>query len=286
MIYYGFTREQAVIIGKEYGLTVDKYFLYKNLACDTELKKIYENRVEIIKKKSKMQYQMIVNYMHQINMIGNVAIVDVGWSGTIQWCLEEIINTMKEDIKVSGYYLGINPHRVVSGQVYGYLYNGISKMRKELLCFLGVIEAFFQSNEGTTIGYAGIEKEKVIPIKAESEYSDNLKAQKALENVQNGAMQYISDKGQMKLDGVSLHESVDVFVKFGKNPTLKETRMFSFLFNLDGKKEYFLPQKPIFRYRPSEFMHALSKSCWKTGFMKAAFKIPLPYYRLYEMLRK
>ena len=89
-----------------------------------------------------------------------------------------------------------------------------------------------------------------------------------------------------KLQTVSGRQLAEPLLRFGMHPTLRETALFSFFYNTDGSKVYFTAQKPLFRFRPKEFIHALANSPWKTGFMKSAFRLPLPYYTVYRLLRK
>ena len=72
----------------------------------------------------------------------------------------------------------------------------------------------------------------------------------------------------------------------GKNPTIKMVKLFSFFYNTDGEKEYYVSQKKLVQYKPRELMHALSNSVWKTGFLKSVFKIPFPYFYIYRIFRK
>ena len=109
---------------------------------------------------------------------------------------------------------------------------------------------------------------------------------KILQSLQSGALRYVKDEDQKKTGDADMKKYEKPLLRFGKYPTLKETRLFRFLYNTDGMKGYFLPQKPLMKYGLKEFMHALSNSCWKTGFLKEAFKLPLPYYYVYELLRK
>ena len=75
-------------------------------------------------------------------------------------------------------------------------------------------------------------------------------------------------------------------LRFGRKPSLADTKLFSFFYNTDGSKAYYTSQKPLYRYRPKELIRALSDSPWKTGFMKSAFKVPLPYYTVYRLMKK
>ena len=118
------------------------------------------------------------------------------------------------------------------------------------------------------------------------EYIDDNYVTQIIKALQVGALEYIQNNKECNLEKNKLKEYAMPLIKFGKKPTLEETKLFKFFYNIDGSKVYFLPQKPLYKYKPKEFIHALSNSCWKTGFMKSAFKVPFPYFKVYEVLRK
>ena len=93
--------------------------------------------------------------------------------------------------KNAGYYVGINPVSDLVGNTFGYLYEKNDlKLRKSVLCFLGVYERLFQSFEGSTIGY--IEKNfNVKPELSKYEYENDKKAICGMKEWQEGALDFI-----------------------------------------------------------------------------------------------
>ena len=85
---------------------------------------------------------------------------------------------------------------------------------------------------------------------------------------------------------IDVRPTYGILIQFGKTPDLRRLALFRSFYNTDGTRVYYLPQKNIFRYKPGEFAHALSNSPWKTGFMRAAFRLPFPYYLIYDWLKK
>lgn len=219
-------------------------------------------------------------------MNGKCAIVDIGWHGSMQFYLEEFFRVRNLNIYLDGYYVGINPVSDLVGNTFGYLYEKNDlKLRKSVLCFLGVYERLFQSFEGSTIGY--IEKNfNVKPELSKYEYENDKKAICGMKEWQEGALDFIKK--------ISLRQDILVenkiwaipLINVGKNPTNKQIKLFEFLYNVDGIKNYYVCQKSLWEYDLEEFIHSLSNSVWKTGFMKSAFKIPLPYFWIYELIRK
>lgn len=284
--YYGIEKTKGIELAKSVGLQWDEDLIYSELKTNQKMKKVYELIKDDIYKESKEQYELIVNYLNQIKIKGKCAIVDIGWHGTMQFYLEQIIKIAKIDAQVIGYYVGTNTSSKVTGRSYGYLYdNRDLSLRKDLLSFFGVSEKFFQSQHGSTKGYK-LSKGVIVPVLEKYEYENDSYVNEAIMALQDGSLKYIDDNKCVEFKLENIKDYAKPLIKFGKNPSHSETKLFEFFYNIDGSKVYFLPQKPLYKYKPKEFIHALSNSCWKTGFMKSAFKMPFPYFKVYEVLRK
>ena len=245
-----------------------------------KLKMLYNAYKAKIDAESRRQYRDIVTYLNQIGMRGNVAIVDIGWHGAMQYYLELLLEKSGINANITGYYIGINVIYPIKGKTNGFLFDKENlKMRKRVLCSYGVLEKFFQSLEGSTDDYV-VRQDVVVPVLKQYEYENDMQIQSYIRSLQDGALHYLMDTSGD--DSGSWKALID----FGMRPTLEQLKLFVFFYNVDGEKLYFLPQKGLFRYRLKEFLLAFSNSCWKTGFMKAAFKIPLPYFWIYNLLRK
>lgn len=94
---------------------------------------------------------------------------------------------------------------------------------------------------------------------------------------------------KIKNNNIDISNNIELampLIKFGKYPSLKDVELFSFFYNTDGIKEYYVSQKGLLEYKPKELLRALSNSVWKTGFMKSVFKIPFPYFYIYSWIRR
>ena len=103
---------------------------------------------------------------------------------------------------------------------------------------------------------------------------------------QKGAINFIK---KIKNNNIDISNNIELampLIKFGKYPSLKDVELFSFFYNTDGIKEYYVSQKGLLEYKPKELLRALSNSVWKTGFMKSVFKIPFPYFYIYSWIRR
>lgn len=286
--YYGFGESEREVLAKQYNYDLTQDLPWATLSDNETAADIYRRLQASIYKKSKAQYDLLENYLDSIGMEGHVAIVDIGWIGSMQYALEEFARMSGRDLRVSGFYVGMNPENPVEGSAEGYLYNKEDlTLRKSLLCFFGGLEKLFQSLEGSTDGYTW-KGGTAVPTLAPYEYEEDFSVQQAIQDWQQGALDFITllNKDKKAPAVRNLKAYAEPLVGFGKNPPLWGVKLFSFFYNVDGTKQYFVAQKPLWKYTPKELVHDLSNSVWKTGFMKSVLKVPFPYFKIYDLLRK
>lgn len=272
--YWGISAEEAKVSTEEVGETIS----FEALQADKFLRTVFDANKELIVHRSQEQYDALKAYLSQIEMRGKAVIVDIGWHGTMQLALETFIEKSGIDAQLFGLYVGIGTPQKLKGSAKGFLYNGETDPRRSrILCFFGVVEKLFQCFEGSTSGYK-ITGDEVSPIKENFEFAAGDTVVEYISQIQESAVEYVKtgDRGNS-----------DAFLDFGQNPSSKWLRIFSPFYNLDGGvKLFLLPQKRLMAYGLKEFIYALNQSSWKTGFMKKAFKLPLPYFYLYKILKK
>lgn len=136
--YYGLSKEESSAFLKKIGMRWDDVLLFDKLNENGKVKEVYDNFHSRIYDISRSQYNDIIDYLHQIRMNGHCAIVDIGWHGTMQYYLEQLLQQSKMAVDIVGLYIGINPIVPLIGRAYGYLFNEDNqKLRKPLLCFFG-----------------------------------------------------------------------------------------------------------------------------------------------------
>lgn len=282
--YYDFNNATRKEIALQHNIDLKRNVKFEDLKTDNEIKKIFEQHKEDILNNSKRQYKLVVNYLEQNFLDGSVALVDIGWHGSMQYYLEQICYKANIKAYFTGYYIGNTSFSDVKGDMSGFLFDDDNPAhRAESMCFFGVLEKLFQSREGSTIGYR-TKDGKVMPILDKYEYSDNIQIASVIRELQRAALKFV--KNQLREAGNTFNR--DKYIKpllhFGKYPSLTDTDMFSFFYNVDGHKIFFTSQKELFQYSLSELLNAFRFSPWKTGFMKSLFKIPFPYYLIYKAL--
>lgn len=291
--YYGYDESEKLKVATEVGINLEETMPYDEVAKNALARKLYEDSRESIVGYSREQDQFLLEYTEQLNMQGKFAIVDIGWHGNMQRYLELYMKSHGYDVSFEGFYIGILPDVELTTEVHGYIYSPQNpKPYKKLLSFFGVSEKLLQGFEGSTAGYTRIEDGLIGPKLMAYEYEGDQQVISAIQSWQSGALDYV----RSCMDGVDKTNQISVdasdeqltkpLIRFGMKPSLKDTNLFSFFYNTDGTKAYYTAQKSLFRYRPKELVHALADSPWKTGFMKSVFKLPLPYYLIYKILKK
>lgn len=283
--YYGFTTKEIADLEKRYSLDLDSLILYSDLATDKLIRNIYLDNIELINSRSKQQAEYLRKYLSQCGFANKCAIVDIGWHGSMQLYLEKFIDLQKINASVEGFYVGINPLDSLNGKVHGFIFEPQRlEKRKDILCFLGGYEKLFQSLEGSTTGYE--EKNNLVyPVLLPYEYENKSSVIFTIETWQNNAIRYIKEHIE-ESSSVSYEILTKKLIDFGKRAPKWGIDMFKELFIIDGEKQLFVSPKNIFMYTLNELKSDLSNSIWKTGFMKSVFRLPLPYFQLYRIIRK
>ncbi len=290
LAFWGLTTEEANEVAdaqRAKGVDIDHaVFAYEQLPQSPELEALYAQWQSVINERSRAQYQALGAYLEQIGMRGRVVIVDIGWHGTMQHCLEQLLAIYGIEAQVVGLYVGIDKQKNFSGEARGFVYDNERLDRKtDILSFLGVVEKLFQSCEGSAVAYHQDAQGTAHPTLAPYEYEAYPFMVQQITAMQQGALECL---GQRLAQGTEPSDAdVDHFLNLGKNPSLRQTAMFRSFFNIDNDIKFFLlPQKPLWHYTPRQFVLALNQSQWKTGFMRQAFKMPLPYHFIYKLLKR
>ncbi len=283
--YYGFDESEREQLATEGTFGLDTAILYDEVKKDPLAQRLYEDNKDEINRRSREQDELLLEYTGQVGMRDKYAIVDIGWHGNMQYYLEQFMRNHDLAVEFEGYYIGILPSVMLTTEVHGYMYDPENpKDYKKMLCFFGVSEKLLQGFEGSTAGYERKDG-AVVPKLMSYEYEGDEQVVSAITSWQEGALAYVNEAKENG-DESSDKLLTNPLMKFGMKPRLKDTKLLSFFYNIDGSKSYYTARKPLFRYKIKELKRALADSPWKTGFMKSVFKLPLPYYWIYSMLKK
>lgn len=283
--YYGYDEQERKMLAAKGGYTLEEAVPFEELKSNTVAMQIYEACKDVINKRSQEQDGLLAAYLEQVGMRGRFAIVDIGWHGTMQRNLETYYRICGYDTNFEGFYIGILPNKPLMTKTHGYIYDETHpKQRKQISCFLGICERLLQSMEGSSAGYSLVEN-KVVPRLLPYEYANDETVIQAIQSWQSGAICYLEHALKEKADTPD-SELIKPLFRFGKRPSLQDTKLFTSFYNFDGTKVYYTAQKTLFRYRLKELKYGVANSPWKTGFMKSLFKIPFPYYEIYCLMKR
>ncbi len=264
----------------------DKILLNLNENEKTEIFNILKEPLEQVSSK---QYEYLKRYLMQNEFYGNIALVDIGWYGTIQFYFNKYIQD--SNTKLFGYYYGVDNNKFFEEfkklNREGFLINKEDNFEyyMAILLSIGIFESMFLSTDASTIGY--IEKNgKIEPMYGEKDNDDLL----YIGQIQNGAKKFINDIKNSTIDKSFLNKysCFENYKNLIINPTLKNIKLFKNIdfLNLDKKKLIDNKNLPYYIFHPKKFYLDFMSSYCKIMFMKNVIKIKLPYYKILKRIYK
>lgn len=237
------------------------------------------------------QYQLIQQYLEEAEFFGKVAIIDIGWQGTMQKYLMGYAG--KRITSAVGYYLGVR--NIQKKAEYeglnrkGYLFEpGIHDDYSLEMQFTGeVIETLFMNRQGSVGKYGYDSYGNVVPVLVKIERDE--KASALLEQMQNMALLFLSDLKLQKTGAekaLSVETIMQSYETFAVKPTLKSVHYFKDFSFIDAEVKKMLPQHTTLYYllRPWKVAKEMGDSICKIFFLKSIFKIRLPYFKILKFL--
>lgn len=260
-----------------------------NRMSDCEKNSLYSCLEKYIKINSKEQYKFIREYLKQMNFMGNIAVCDVGWHGTIQQALENIF----PENSIKGFYIGKKSYKTKNkSKAEAFLFDDsefYEDIRDDIMSAPDLFELFFLSTDGTTRGYKKVNNEiKVIQEKPDQTEENS----KEIIKLQNASYKFIRDfsKVEKKFDlDLSPYACEAAYKKMIDPPTnelIKVLKGFTF-YNINDK-HFMTAEHTILYYiiHPTRLVDDFLKSGSKVIFLRSVFKLPLPYSKIISFARK
>ena len=281
---------------KQYGLSPDTYYDFDDLFRDSAFQDFYSKYVELpMKENSKMKYDILHKYLKQIHFFGRVALVDIGWNGSMQLALKKILDYEKISVDMFGYYLGIFPDskKVDYLNAEGYLFskNYNTNFYHKEISFNSLVELFFTAKHGSVVSYIE-KKNRVVPVFANWEYESIEHKHQffKIQEVQNGALAFISDvlKNSCFCFNCEPETVFANFIRLGCYPTLEDVKKFGNIPILDDDIRCIAKPGAIPQYclHGRKFVHDILYAPWKIGFLTRLFHLQLPCYTMYTIIRR
>lgn len=280
---------------KGYNLNLETIILRDGKLTDGNFSEFYSTVKEEIIEQSKKEYQDVISYIEQEFFVGKVAIFDIGWKGSIQKAMLKIINHHNFSTNIFGYYLGLR--RVEQNMnMKGFLFHPGQNddiKYKETLCN-AFMETFFTADHGSLENYRN-ENGKIVPILLPHEFlskeEGSIDEMHIVKEIQKGAIKFVMDFSNTetsKYINVSPYWTIHNLFNMGLSPRKDEVELFGDFRYSDFNNYYFAKPNTLFFYikNPQRLIIDFINSVWRIGFLKRLFKIPLPYYRIYNWVYK
>lgn len=237
------------------------------------------------------QKKYVCTYLRDNGFTGNIAVVDIGWSGTMQQALQRY--SKGKDLKLRGYYMGTR--NVKEDVCYiglsrdGYLFDHERNQQYDLMLRFtaGILEMMCSSMEGSVLRYDIVEG-RIVPILAEPEYVGEEK--EFINTVQTAAKDFLyeirNDELLMNGDNISADIVMDAYSRFAVTPNLSTLNLFENFYFLNAETRKLLPEYNVFYYlfHTNKLNRDFRENPCKIFFLKHLFKIRMPYFRFLKWL--
>lgn len=200
-------------------------------------------------------------------------LVDVGWYGTIQGCLNRATGK-----NIFGLYLGLLRHdpdyALCNARGYAYDYiHGDSFNSSLVFSFNGLAETFFTAPHGSVKKYERREDGAFVPVLAKYEMENS----GAIEAIHNGALHYVKDYASL-LGGLELMPARSDYAfanmeRLMSMPSKEEVDLLGDLWFYDASYDKLVCLEKPFDYlkHPKSLMRDFLRSNWKAGWLRSFF---------------
>lgn len=276
--------EKIINAGLDGSLRIDK-------VPNEKKEELYHIIQELGRDDFKKQKEYIVAYLQKNDVMGNVAIVDIGWSGTMQRALRQYISD--RDTKLHGYYLGVR--NIKSDDYYtellrsGYLFDEKRNANFNLMTRFTaeIIEMLFLNAEGSVLRYT-MSEEGIVPVLSDAEYG---KAEDDfIADVQSAAMKFVNtiEKDELfkKDTGIPTEIIESIYYNFAVQPSYTTLKIFEGFRVRNSKVRNIIPEYGLFYClrHPRNFYRDFRENACKIFLLKKLFKVKLPYFTILNIL--
>ena len=295
----GLSFEAKNTIIEECGLDCDTVYKWDALKESASFNSLLNKLSEDVHLNAMMEINAFEKYLRQFDFRGKIAIVYIGWRGSIQKYLSVCLERLKFESDVMGYYVGLS-HESIENlgrsncKAKGYLFDCLNNPNdvSDNQAYAGLLESFFLEPIGSVEKYI-LQNEQCVIQRLRYEYDDEGEIKQRVEAIQENAIRFIDDMikspiqnlvneadrsiFQDRLFSVLKHPSNYDVVRFGDMP-----------FYNNGIRNELAAPKSIYMYilHPRKLFSDFGKSKWKTGFLKKLLKLPFNYYSILRLILK
>lgn len=138
---------------------------------------------ECLQRHSREKYPLVCGYLRQEKLLeGSWAIVDSGWTGSMQKSLQHILKSMGYEGQVEGYYFGMYeyPAEMDKSRYHAWYFLPRKEIRYKVYFSNNLFECICSSPEGMTVGYTW-EEDRYVPVLELKESPNREKVEKSIE---------------------------------------------------------------------------------------------------------
>ena len=122
---------------------------------------------DVFMEKSRKTYATAVGYFEQEGLFGtnHVAIVDTGWTGSMQRSLRQLLERAGHTPKITGFYFGmyVDAKEKKDGEYITWYFNQAGPAKNKIMICNNLLESMLSAPHGMTVGYK-LENGRYIPI--------------------------------------------------------------------------------------------------------------------------
>lgn len=284
-----------------HGISFHERMKRDHLVRNEKFKQLFEAVREDVIGNARTERKNLTQYLSQFDFSKKTALVDIGWGGSMQKYLLEMLDFMNISHDIEGFYVGLTlKSRSNLGELglkaKGYAFDCLNHDNDEELesSYIGLVETMFLEQKGSVKNYE-INGLRAAAVRYEYEYMDEHKVMMeaiSVDKIQKGALAFSIEFHQSILrkvinsDWAVMYNNMHIVGTVPRKINIKQFGAFSY-FNC-GDKVYLAKPKNKFYYllHIKDLKRDLFDSQWKIGFMKALLDINLPYTKIFAILRK
>lgn len=184
---------------------------------------------ELVENKSRAAYPNAIGYLQQEGLLNasTVAIVDSGWTGSMQRTLRQLLQSAGFHGKLIGFYFGMyaQPKEPEDGLYLTFYFNSKGKVWDKILFCNNLFESLLQAPHGMTTGYEMKEDGKYLPrftTISEKQYSN---IENYIQNIINEARKQIMTCPNFQTSVVAKQEIRALVNRYMTHPTAEEATL-------------------------------------------------------------
>lgn len=268
----GLNPEEQVPACEKFCLTLDTEIPLSEMKSDEKFQGLIGEIRGEVDKNSLRQRELFISYLGSIGFHGHVAIVDIGWRGTMQDRLVDICGIAGIDAQIQGYYVGLR-YKAGLKKRQGYLFSADHNVKDAAFqkSYITPTELMFLADHGSVRGYGINDEGAFVPKLYPYEYQGLPETANNIRSLQDGSVSFAAAAKAITGLGLCISPvyAIELLRNVFQDPTKRVLRMFGDLpFLESGSYQKVIPDASLIHL--SDFMHKFEICAWKAGFLKKA----------------